>query len=116
MQTIYPYTAQQYDELSFPEGVLIGLLRQADGDWWEGQYEGKTGLVPGNYIDIIQTPVRVDTRDQISSSDEWNSSDNDDGEERGKLTYYFNDAPRTMDVELNIVRNPNKILLLRAIQ
>ena len=89
-------------------------MRQADGDWWEGHYEGKTGLVPGNYINILQAPVRVDTRDQISSSDEWDSSDND--EERGKLTYYFNDAPRTMDVDLNIVRNPSKILLLRAIQ
>ena len=114
IQTVYPYTAQQHDELSFPEGVLIGLVRQADGDWWEGQYEGKTGLVPGNYIDIIQSPVRVDTRDQISSSDEWDSSEND--EDKGKLTYYFNDAPRTMDVDLNVVRNPNKLLLLRAIQ
>lgn len=89
-------------------------MKQTEGNWWEGQYKGKTGLVPGNYIDIIQMPVRVDLRDQINSSDEWDSSDGD--EEQGKLTYYFNDAPRTMDVELNVVRNPTKISLLRAVQ
>lgn len=59
-------------------------------------------------------PVRVDLRDQISSSDEWDSSDDD--EEKGKLTYYFNEAPRTMDVELNLVRNPTVLSLLKAIQ
>lgn len=111
---MYPYNAQQPDELSFPNDVIIGLVKRMEGNWWEGQYKGKTGLVPGNYIDIIQMPVRLDMRDQINSSDEWDSSDGD--EERGKLTYYFNDVPRTMDVELNVVRNPTKASLLRAIQ
>ena len=114
LQTVYAYTAQQNDELSFPEDVVIGLVKRMEGDWWEGQYKGKIGLVPGNYIDIIQMPVRVDVKDQINSSDEWDSSDGE--EDKGKLTYYFNDAPRTMDVELNVVRNPNVNSLLRVIQ
>lgn len=111
---MYAYRARHPDELSFPEGVVIGLVKQTDGDWWEGQYKGKSGLVPGNYIDIIQMPVRVDLKDQINSSDEWDSSENED--DKGKLTYYFNQAPRTMDIELNVVRNPNRLSLLRAIQ
>ena len=112
---MYPYNARQSDELSFPDDVIIGLVKRMEGNWWEGQYKGKTGLVPGNYIDIIQMPVRVDLRDQINSSDEWDSSDGNE-EKRGKLTYYFNDAPRTMDVELHLVRKPTKVSLLKAIQ
>lgn len=111
---MYAYTAQQHDELSFPEDVVIGLVKRKEGDWWEGQYKGKTGLVPGNYINIIQMPVRVDLKDQVNSSDEWDSSDGE--EDKGKLTYYFNDAPRTIDVELTAVRSPSVAGLLKAIQ
>lgn len=85
-----------------------------DNQWWEGQFEGKTGLIPGNYIDIIQFPITRDLKDRIQSSDEWDSSDDED--DKGKLTYYFNGAARTMDVEQTTIRNPTIVSLMRAIQ
>ena len=85
-----------------------------DDQWWEGRHNGRVGLIPGNYIDVIQFPVTQDLKDRIQSSDEWDSSDEEN--DKGKLTYYFNGAARTMDVEQAIVRNPTIVSLLRTIQ
>ena len=52
-------------------------------------------------------------QDAVQSSDEWDSSDE---EERGKITYYFNGAARTLEVEQGTVRDPRFIALLQAIQ
>lgn len=48
VRAIYAYTAQQADELTFPEGALLYVLRD-DGDWWECRCGHQQGLVPSNY-------------------------------------------------------------------
>lgn len=68
MQTLYTYSAQYDDELSFPAGVIVSLTKQVDGEWFEGKFGGRTGLIPGNYLDIIELPVKSDTSDDIQSS------------------------------------------------
>lgn len=67
-QTLYPYTSQYADELSFQADVVIALTKQVDSEWYEGRLNGQTGLVPYNYIRIIQPPVVQDLNDTIQSS------------------------------------------------
>ncbi|CAK6979348.1 rho guanine nucleotide exchange factor 7b [Scomber scombrus] len=38
------------DELSFSKGDIISVMRQEDGGWWEGSFNGKTGWFPSNYV------------------------------------------------------------------
>ena len=108
-----------FDEMSFEEGDLLSLLEQVDsGLWWKATLKGKSGLVPANYIEVIGKGVVQDFKDRVQESDEWDSSDEDDrkGSGVGTITYYYNGAARTVEVDQQLVSKPTFIGLYRAIQ
>ena len=39
-------------EISFPEDAIITDLEFPDEDWWAGEYNGKKGLFPANYVQL----------------------------------------------------------------
>ncbi|KAM9703257.1 intersectin-2a isoform 1-T1 [Menidia menidia] len=47
---MYDYTAANQDELSFSKGQLISILDKTNPDWWKGDVNGVTGLLPTNYV------------------------------------------------------------------
>lgn len=47
---MYDYTAANQDEMSFSKGQLISVLDKNNPDWWRGEVNGVTGLLPTNYI------------------------------------------------------------------
>ncbi|KAL4901009.1 hypothetical protein BDW74DRAFT_170391 [Aspergillus multicolor] len=51
-KALYDYEAAEDNELSFPEGGEIINIEFPDDDWWLGEYHGKTGLFPANYVQI----------------------------------------------------------------
>ena len=57
MRAIYEYTAQFDEELSFPEGAMIELIRTddngVDDGWWEGRYKGKVGVFPSVVVELL---------------------------------------------------------------
>ena len=66
LRALFEYTAQEEEELSFPEGAIIRLLRTDDNGiddgWWEGSYEGRKGVFPSIVVEIItndNNPVRL---------------------------------------------------------
>ena len=58
---VYEYTAQFEEELSFPEGAKIELIRMndngVDDGWWEGRYEGKVGVFPSVVVEVLSNSV-----------------------------------------------------------
>jgi len=48
---IYDYAADKEDELSFTENSVIYVLKMNDDGWYEGIFNGVTGLFPGNYVE-----------------------------------------------------------------
>ncbi|MCJ1477034.1 hypothetical protein MMC13_005705 [Lambiella insularis] len=49
---IYDYEAAEDNELSFPENAKITDVGFPDEDWWSGEYDGKSGLFPSNYVQL----------------------------------------------------------------
>uniref|UniRef100_A0A096M4V6 Intersectin 2a n=1 Tax=Poecilia formosa TaxID=48698 RepID=A0A096M4V6_POEFO len=47
---MYDYAAANRDELSFSKGQLINILDKTNPDWWKGETNGVTGLLPTNYV------------------------------------------------------------------
>ncbi|XP_038132470.1 intersectin-2a isoform X2 [Cyprinodon tularosa] len=47
---MYDYAAANQDELSFSKGQLINILDKTNPDWWKGEVNGVTGLLPTNYV------------------------------------------------------------------
>lgn len=47
---LYPYTAQNEDELSFEKDDIISVTGRDEASWWRGEKNGVTGLFPSNYV------------------------------------------------------------------
>lgn len=51
--TLYPFYAQFDNELSFHEGEIVSLVRHISKDWIEGKIDGRKGIFPSSYVNII---------------------------------------------------------------
>uniref|UniRef100_A0A8C0VV69 ABI gene family member 3 n=1 Tax=Castor canadensis TaxID=51338 RepID=A0A8C0VV69_CASCN len=49
--TLYPYTRQKDNELSFSEGTIICVTRRYSDGWCEGVSSEGSGFFPGNYVE-----------------------------------------------------------------
>jgi len=49
---LYPFQGQTADELSFQPGDILNIVNQS-GDWWTAEMNGRQGLIPANYVQLI---------------------------------------------------------------
>ncbi|KAJ8015223.1 hypothetical protein DPEC_G00023900 [Dallia pectoralis] len=56
-RALYDYQGQSTEELSFPEGAVIRLLRcrqgEVDDGFWEGELEGHVGFFPSLVVELL---------------------------------------------------------------
>ncbi|XP_051782873.1 SH3 domain-containing kinase-binding protein 1 isoform X2 [Erpetoichthys calabaricus] len=54
-KVLFPYEAQNEDELTIKEGDIITILWKdcTDAGWWQGELNGKRGLFPDNFVKIL---------------------------------------------------------------
>ena len=53
-ESVDAFSAQGSDELTFPKGVKIQLVKEIDSFWTEGIYNGKQGKFPSLFIKVIE--------------------------------------------------------------
>ncbi|CAE1260660.1 unnamed protein product [Acanthosepion pharaonis] len=61
---LYPYSAQNSDELTFQKDDLINVINKDDPDWWKGELSGVVGVFPSNYV----TSYSAQQQTAVSSS------------------------------------------------
>lgn len=49
---LYDFTPQTPEAIGFPKDAVINILEKS-GDWWLGEYNGKIGILPYNYVQSI---------------------------------------------------------------
>ncbi|XP_058041813.1 SH3 domain-containing kinase-binding protein 1 isoform X3 [Ahaetulla prasina] len=54
-KVIFPYEAQNEDELTIKEGDIVTLVNKdcIDAGWWEGELNGKKGVFPDNFVKLL---------------------------------------------------------------
>uniref|UniRef100_A0A8C7M881 Osteoclast-stimulating factor 1 n=1 Tax=Oncorhynchus kisutch TaxID=8019 RepID=A0A8C7M881_ONCKI len=54
-KVIFPYDAQNEDELSIKEGEIISIINRdcADAGWWMGEVGGRKGVFPDNFVKLL---------------------------------------------------------------
>jgi hypothetical protein len=49
---LYDFNGGQSGDLAFRCNDVIVVLRQ-EGEWWEGELNGKRGIFPYNYVELL---------------------------------------------------------------
>nr|XP_046148705.1 SH3 domain-containing kinase-binding protein 1 isoform X2 [Oncorhynchus gorbuscha] len=54
-KVIFPYDAQNEDELSIKDGEIISIINRdcADAGWWMGEVGGRKGVFPDNFVKLL---------------------------------------------------------------
>ncbi|XP_019851292.1 PREDICTED: SH3 domain-containing kinase-binding protein 1-like isoform X1 [Amphimedon queenslandica] len=50
----FSYTAENSDELSLPLGSTVEILGEDEEGWWRGKLDGKEGVFPSNFVQLIE--------------------------------------------------------------
>lgn len=69
-KVLFPYEAANADELTLNEGEVITLLNTnaSDKGWWIGELNGRVGLFPDNFVEVINVPPDPQDYDQKHKS------------------------------------------------
>nr|XP_042899735.1 SH3 domain-containing kinase-binding protein 1 [Parasteatoda tepidariorum]XP_042899736.1 SH3 domain-containing kinase-binding protein 1 [Parasteatoda tepidariorum] len=74
-RALFPYEAQNEDELSLREGDIIIVISKEveDKGWWKGELNNKIGVFPDNFVKLIKTeeqkkPERPDKPSTVIAS------------------------------------------------
>lgn len=49
----FDYEAQDEDELTLHVGDVIDFMCEVEDGWWRGKLNGKTGLFPSNFVELV---------------------------------------------------------------
>ncbi|XP_068438125.1 SH3 domain-containing kinase-binding protein 1 isoform X2 [Clinocottus analis] len=54
-KVLFPYEAQNEDELALKEGEIITIITKecADAGWWKGEIGGRRGVFPDNFVKLL---------------------------------------------------------------
>jgi len=52
-KALYEYQAADATELGFAVGDIITVTKQDNSGWWEGECNGKAGMFPGNFVELL---------------------------------------------------------------
>lgn len=52
-QALYDFEAENPGELAFKEGDIITLVQRIDENWFQGSFNGKTGMFPVTYVQVL---------------------------------------------------------------
>ncbi|GFS04125.1 growth factor receptor-bound protein 2 [Elysia marginata] len=57
VKAMYDFKPQEAGELGFIEGDVIQVLEKTDENWWRGKLNGKEGIFPVPYVQVIEQEV-----------------------------------------------------------
>lgn len=53
-RALYEFQASDETELGFAVGDELTVITQDPSGWWQAEMDGKRGMIPGNYVEILE--------------------------------------------------------------
>lgn len=53
----YNLDGEEPEDLAFEKGAIIEVIKENNEDWWTGKCNGRTGIFPSNYCEVLQYPL-----------------------------------------------------------
>ncbi|ODV77503.1 uncharacterized protein CANTADRAFT_36328, partial [Suhomyces tanzawaensis NRRL Y-17324] len=50
VKAVYEYKSEYEDDLTFDVGQIITVTEVEDEEWFSGNYDGKSGMFPRNFV------------------------------------------------------------------
>lgn len=68
-KVIYSYQENKPDELTLAVGDIVEIFEEVEEGWWKGKLNGKTGVFPSNFVEIIESasPMSANRTSSIGS-------------------------------------------------
>lgn len=67
-KALYEYKSDYEDDLTFGVGQLITVTAIEDEEWLSGTYDGKSGMFPKNFVEVVKGPAPPASRPKERSS------------------------------------------------
>lgn len=104
-RVIYEYEPMNQDELAMKPGDIIDILDKEieDVGWWKGELNGKIGVFPDNFVQLIEVPEMVDEQQTLRDGASMNSNQaivNSSHSNEGKIKSVFAATPKGFSKEL----------------
>jgi hypothetical protein len=77
-RVMFDYDASSATELTIATGQIVTIVDKTNDDWWEGEYDGKSGFFPKAYVELIDAGDKKASKDGKEPSKR--SKDKKDGE------------------------------------
>ena len=76
-QALFSFTSVREGDLVFREGDVLEILSRTDSNdmWWLAKLEGKTGMIPANYVRLLATANSSETSKEPRKFDAPNDVD-----------------------------------------
>ena len=52
-RVLYDFAGEDADELPLREGQKVRVTRQHESGWWTGEINGRVGMFPANYVELL---------------------------------------------------------------
>jgi len=57
----FDYEPENDDELKLTVGDILTVIKKEEEGWWEGDLNGKTGMFPSNFVEVLTNAEELQT-------------------------------------------------------
>ena len=57
----FDYEPEKDDELKLTVGDILIVINKEEEGWWEGELNGKTGMFPSNFVEVLPNAEELPT-------------------------------------------------------
>ncbi|CAX45008.1 conserved hypothetical protein [Candida dubliniensis CD36] len=57
VKAIFDYKSDYDEDLNFDAGTIINIISVENDEWYSGEYDGKQGMFPKNFVEVLDEPT-----------------------------------------------------------